>query len=430
MPKKYNLILIGIILSSLVLRFSLIFVDYHGDLRNNTSWAEIGFQKGLANYYESQPDSGWPYSKPNQPPLYILLFTALYNIWQFIDKQSWLLNQKISLFPSSFIWFWKDNGLTLLVKIPSIMSDVGIAILIYKFFSGDKDKNKGTLLAAIWLFNPVTWYNSSVWGQTDSVVNLLGLTAILFLVKKDLIKFSLFFTLSFLFKASLAIFTPVLLAFAFSQKHKIKTWLYSIVIALSAIFIVCIWFHPQFDLLFWLISLYRNRILSGEIGFLTANAFNFWWLVDSGRVPDSTAYLGVKANIWGYLMTSLGIIAIIFWLRKGVSNKKIFFSLSVTSLLTFLFMTRIHERYLYPFFPVGTLLIGFIPLFIIPYVVLAIVNVLNLSHLFWMPFQPIKDLLNSTNFANILSVISIITFTGIILSPLFSRIRKRKYIIY
>ncbi len=401
-----------IFIGALILRLSLLFIAYHGDLNNNISWATLAVERGLNGFYGSPDANNWPYSAPNQPPLTILMLAATRIIWISIEKFSWFLNNRFSFFPSTFIWFWEGKGMTLLMKIPSILSDLGIGWLIYKYFE-KKDKGKlGLKLMTIWLFNPVTWYNSAIWGQTDAVVNVLGLIGILALLDKNLSKFSIFMALSLLFKGSLTLFIPILLFIVYKQRYPIKKWWLATFYVLLATFFVSIWFHPRLDLPFWLINLYKDRIFPGEIGYLTANAFNFWFLIDPGKMLDSATYLGLPARLWGFSIVIIGMIFIILWLKRKTDDRRIFISLIVTSLLSFLFLTRIHERYLYPFFPYGTVLLGLTPNFWIFYVVYSITHLLNLYHLFWAPpFSFLEALYKNSPLALFISVVNLITFT-------------------
>ena len=399
---KKKLIVIFII--ALVFRLSLIFVAHHGDLNNNISWGTLAVQRGLNGFYEGED---WPYSVPNQPPLTILMFAGMRVIWQVIENASWWLNNNLKFFYSPFIWFWESKGMTLLVKLPGILADLGIGWLIYKYLT-KKKKKLALLLTAVWLFNPITWYNSAIWGQTDSIVNILGLAAILFLLERRLVLFSILFILSAFFKGSLIIFTPILLFITLWQKHSLKKWVHSAITALAIIILLSVWFHPQLDVLSWFFNLYKQRILPGEIGYLTANSFNFWWLIDSGKTLDSTILLGLSARIWGFVATFFGLGGIIYWLRKRVSHRTAFFSIALVTLLTFLLMTRIHERYLYPFFPYATILIGLSPGIVFPYLIISITHLLNLYHLFWAPaFKPLEVLYQYQWFAQTVSVINI-----------------------
>jgi len=392
--------------SAIILRLSLFFIGYHGDLNNNISWGLTGFTRGLDGFYEYET---WSYSVPNQPPLYILLFVFLQAIWELVYACASWLNDSISLFPSAFIWFWQNRGMILLVKTPSLLADLVIGLLIFRFLKNKKPKwaLRGLLL---WLFNPVVWYNSAVWGQTDVFVNLLGFVGILNLLDRKLVSSVIWFTLSFLFKGSLAIFAPIIIYVILKQKYEIKTLLKASIFFLLIIALVSIWFHPKLDLYLWLFNLYKNQILPGEIGFLTANAFNFWWLVNPGRVYDSKIFFGLSVRVWGYFI-SLGLILPLILKLKKIKPKKIFFALGLSALVTFLFMSRIHERYLYPFFPMATVSLAYYPQILPVYLILSLTHLLNLYHLFWVPnFSLLENLYTNYNFMNLLSTIQIIGF--------------------
>ncbi len=273
-------------------------------------------------------------------------------------------------------------------------------------------------MTIIWLFNPLTWYNSSIWGQTDPIVNVLGLIAILGLLGTfelakrfgELKWFSFWFTVAFLFKPSLSIFIPILLIIVIKRRYTFSNWIQSAALSLSTVVITSFWFHPYINFIPWFIDLYQNRILPGEIGYLTANAFNIWWLVDSGKVLDSTLYWGLSARFLGLITVIGGLGGVGWWFTTGeLTTKKIFLSLATSALLAFLFLTRIHERYLYPFFPYATLMLGVVPKFWIPYIVLSITYLLNMYHLFWAPPIPYLETYLSS-WGGLISIVNIITF--------------------
>ena len=71
-----------------------------------------------------------------------------------------------------------------LIKIPPILIDVAVALVLYLLVKawgrprGRRWAERAALAAAaIYLFNPVTWYDSALWGQTDAagaLVILIG----------------------------------------------------------------------------------------------------------------------------------------------------------------------------------------------------------------------------------------------------------------
>lgn len=370
--------LILLFLAAFVLRLAFVNLAHHGDLNNNISWANIAFEKGLNGFYERED---FAYSKPNQPPLYILFFTI-------VRASSWFLGTNME---------W-------MVKIPGILADLGIAWLLYKY-------SKRWWIAAVWLVNPISWYNSAIWGQTDALVNLLGLAAVLALLNKKLVRSVIFFVLSVLYKPSLVIFAPILLFVAIKQKYHLGKWLDSVIAVLVCTFVVSVWFHPMDNLPIWLFDLYKQRILPGEIGYLTANAFNFWWLIDPGKVLDNITFFDLPARVLGFVFVGLLYLKVSYLAFKGnLSDKGIFFVLACVSLFSFLFLTRIHERYLFPFFPYATLLLT-VPGMVLPYIVLSVTHLLNLYHLFWAPSIPVLEGLYSYDwFPQILALVNIATF--------------------
>lgn len=409
MKKKW----IIVIILALTLRLLLVNLAYHGDMNNNISWGDLAVERGLSGYFEG---SIWPYSAPNQPPLTIILFSFLSWLWLSINKIFWILNDGVGIFPSKLIWFWELKGKVLLYKLPSILADFGIAYVIFIWVKKiTKDIKKSFLPAFIWLFNPIVFYNSAIWGQTDSIVNLLGLLSIYFLSQKKLTQSLLFLTLSLLFKGSLAFFIPVFLALVYFQKYELKSLAKSTLIALLTVIVVGLPFHLRPDILFWFADLYTNRIFPGEIGYLTANAFNFWWLVDSGKTYDSISYLGQPARIWGFVLTFIFIILSLFGSLKKLMGENILLIFATISLIVFLFMTRIHERYMYPFFPYATVAYFIYPKIRPVYLILSVTFIINMYNLFWFPPIPVlENALLTTNLPVFLSFINLLSFLYLI----------------
>ena len=133
--------------------------------------------------------------------------------------------------------------------------------------------------------------------------------------------------------------------------------------------------------------------------------------VNPGEVLDSVLYLGIPARMWGIIAVLTSIIFLIVFLKRRMNEKRLFISLAVISLVSFLFMTRIHERYLYPFFIPATLLLASIPGIVIPYIIISLTHLFNLYHLFWAPGIPIleKIYLNPV-FPNVISLVNLAVF--------------------
>lgn len=418
--KKQTLLLVLILFFALIFRLFLSSLAHHGDLNNNISWGKLASERGLSNFYESKD---WPYSAPNQPPLSIIMFSGLYSVWKPSPAFIWDLNLKLRVFPSKWIWFWDEKGLTILIKTTAIMADLGISYLIYNYLKRNNKEKLAILVALVWLVNPITWFNSSIWGQSDPIVNFFGLLSILLLLERKLI-FSLpIMAISILFKGSLGIFIPVYLVIALIQKYKVKEWVFA---ALGSMFVVtasCVWFHPKLNLLTWIIDLYQKRILPGEIGDLTANAFNFWNILKGNKVLDTIQYFGITARVWGFVIFLIITVALLIKLIKvKLTEEKVFELLVLVGFASFLFLTRVHERYLYPIFPFLTLLLTYNKKYIFTYIITSIIFLLNMYNLWWFPNIPfLFNLMQANNgfITIVLSYINIFIFIYLFISFMF-----------
>lgn len=396
-----------ILLLALVFRLLLSFGPYHPDLGNHLDWGIKFWEIGPHKFYENL---FWQVSWPNQPPGTMYLFAGLQKVYEGIFSVIWWLNLKIPAFPSGLVPFLEDKLYVSLVKLPSIFSDLGIAFLIYRFLKEFKNKKIGTLAAGIFLFNPVIWYNSSVWGQTDAIINFLVLLSFYFLWRKKIFPGVFFFFLSLYFKGSLLIFLPVFLIFFWKSE---PVWWKRVVYLISqpVIFAYLSWpFVRWMSPLPWMYHLYRDRIFGHQGNMLTANAFNLWAFifgVDFSR-DDLGVFLSLTYKKWG--MITVGLFVIPVFLRlviKKIDLGTIFASLAIIAFSCFVFMTNMHERYLYPVFPYLTILIFVFSSLKWFYWVLSGIFLLNLYHLWFVPNSSILPLVYTPFSVKLFSLVNI-----------------------
>lgn len=367
------------------LRLFLSFGPYHPDLGNHLDWGIKFWQVGPKNFYEN---TFWQVSWANQPPGTIYLFALMRKIYEVIFAVFWWLNLKIPVFPSNIIPFLENKLYISLVKLPSILADLGISCLIYRFILKLKNQKTANLAALIFLFNPVVWYNSAVWGQTDSIISFFGLWAVYLFWRQKPFQASFVYFLSLYFKGSLLIFFPIVFILLFksriSWRKKIIALLVPILILAYLSFPFVKWMEP----LPWLYHLYRDRIFSHQGNMLTANAFNFWALlfgIDFTR-NDLGLFLGLSLKTWGQILFGLTLLPVLAGLFfKKVEIKLALWSLAVVSLTSFIFLTNMHERYLFPAFPYLTIMIFLFPNLKSFYLILSLIFWLNLYHLWYIP---------------------------------------------
>lgn len=375
-----------IFFAAFLLRLVFSFGPYHPDVGNHLDWGIKFWQIGPKNFYENQ---FWKVSWANQPPGTIYIFALSRKIYEIIFGFLWWLNIKISFFPSFLIPFLEEKLYIALVKLPAILADLGIGFLIYNFLRKLKDEKIAKWGMIIFLFNPIIWYNSAVWGQTEAWVSFFGLWSIYLFWQRRPLWATFIFSTSLYFKGSLLIFLPVISILLWQSKA--NWWKKLLVILLPPIFFSYLsfpfvkWMSP----VPWLYHLYRDRVFGHQGNMLTANAFNLWAFlfgIDFSR-NDLGLFLGLTFKRWGqviFILTSLPVL-VTLWRQKKERIEVVFWALALTAIFSFIFLTNMHERYLYPAFPYLTLLLFLIPNFGWFYGVASLIFFLNLYHLWYVP---------------------------------------------
>jgi len=77
---------------------------------------------------------------------------------------------------------------TALIKLPAIFADIAVGLVLFlvvrSWRAPRRDADRAALFAAgFYLFNPVTWYDSAIWGQTDAFGALVVLLTVAALVR-------------------------------------------------------------------------------------------------------------------------------------------------------------------------------------------------------------------------------------------------------
>ena len=407
--------IVWLLILGFIFRLILVCISgWHPDLNNHIDWGIKFLQLGPQKFYEN---IFWGVSWPNQPLATMLLFafSAISKniIFGFIE----FLNQTFPFFPSFIIPYIKTNIHAWMVKMPFVLADIGIAFLIYKIVQEFKPK-LAIIASCVFLFNPVIIYNSTIWGQTDSLINLLALSGILLIFKRHYFLGIILFLFGFLFKLSLIIYLPIFGLLLIKQIKDWKKFITPILFFLVLIFCLAIPFSfgdkNPFE---WLWYMYTNRVLVRQGSMLNGNAFNLWFLLFSLDYSKSefTQFLGITYQVWSRILLIIFLIPVCFkFLKNKLTINSLLTALLLTAFGSFIFLTNMHERYLYPIFPILTILI-FLPntkFKIKSLIVLSLIHLVNLYNLWFYPLiQPIKDGLIGFNFiiCRILSFILILT---------------------
>jgi Gpi18-like mannosyltransferase len=270
------------------------------------SWADRLAKLGLARFYS---DSVWTQYTPG----------FLYWLW-FGGRAGWVND--------------------FLIKTPTILADVLTGLLIWKVIS-KKNKKLALFSFLFYSLNPVVIFNGSVWGQIDGILTLFLFLSVFFLIYKQSISLAGFFMgVAFLIKPqALALAIPLTLIAV--NKFKSQKLIRGSLVAIMTILVGSLPFFPNNPIL----GLPDLIVKMGKhYSYTSVFAFNTWSLVGMWK-PDQLFFW------WGLGLYLAAVIAILFVYKNRLKNvPQVFLFISLFLFAFFLFPTRVHERYLFPFF--------------------------------------------------------------------------------
>ncbi len=256
--------------------------------------------------------------------------------------------------------------LTLLYKLPGILSDIGTSYLIYLIVRKIKNNNWAKVSAALYLFNPAVFANSALWGQVDGLIAFFSLLTFYFLPSRFYLS-AIFLAIGTLIKPQMAIISLIILILMIRNKWNFKKILFYISLSLIVFVIGFIPFSNGNNLFEFIIS--RLNLSLNQYPYTSVNAFNFWEII-GGWKPDNVL------NAIG------GLFALFLFFVGGMKFLKIkggeYILLAFTYALSFLFMTRMHERHLLPIFAPLTIAVSISPIFIFALIGFSFVYLANL----------------------------------------------------
>jgi len=336
-----------IVFWGLVLRLAVWPWVYHEDVKTYYWWGRFAHEFGLKGYY-NWLDFG-AYWHPDQPMLMILIVRAIRQLYLAVYSVLWWINVKIPLFPSKIMQWYFEEGNIYLIKLVWILADLAIIVLVYRIIKdryGVKKAGAGAWMVGASL--PLI-YNSAVWGNVDGWANWLALLGIYWLIKKRRVMAAGLVLSSFLVKPSLLVWIPVMAAVWFWSKPTKADHVKMLVFGLFLVWVTAKPFAVG-ETFGWVMWVYQEKILPGCMMWLTANAANFWAMIFGfTKTPDDIRLFGVVTfRLISLVTVGAGTVWVTIKLIKNFCWENIWWALAAMSMLSFCFMTRMHERYSFP----------------------------------------------------------------------------------
>jgi dolichyl-phosphate-mannose-protein mannosyltransferase len=273
------------------------------------------------------------------------------------------------------LWFTGKISATpgyLALKLPAILADLGLAWIAGTFAARIAPAQLARrwpvrkLVAASILFNPAIIVLSAVWGQVDSVPAMFVLWSLLLLftgersLSRDVTAF-LLFAVAFAIKPQAAFVLPVMLYVLYRRyiyRRPRPEW-FGGALRIAAVGAPSLILWANSGLAFGLdplalLRFYRHSTTIYPV--TSANAFNIWGAAGFWR-DDSTGdnVLRVAGVPSLYVGTSLFLAALtltLWWVHRALDRgadeaRVLMVGAAAVSLLAFLTLTRMHERYMF-----------------------------------------------------------------------------------
>ena len=335
------------IILALSLLFRLLFATtiegYPNDIACFKGWAIAAANRGLLDFYHLDMFRDYP-------PGYMYVLYA------------------IGLIQKIFGLNYQSSAFLIFIKLPSILSDILCAFLIYRLSSRFISKKHSALLGILYAFNPMVFFNSTFYGQVDSFFTLFIFLMIYFFTQKRFVLSAIFFSVSVAVKPQGLIFSPICLFFIFHWFLKTVRYLYrkpkdkqeveernsmkkqGIVVGCSliaavAVFILLILPFSLKDP-FVVFKVYKKALSSYPYSSL--NAFNLFTLFGKNWDDQNNLFFLLSYKTWGILFTVLITIFCGFLYFKGKHRYRPTLIALVLITGVFTLSAKMHERYLYP----------------------------------------------------------------------------------
>lgn len=382
----------------LILRLVLSVFIYSGDVNNHTGWGKSILTQGSVGAYDRKYQG---ILQPTYPPLALYSFTTSSWAYKSIYSLTYQLNNQFSWFPSKLIWYLEDQDVEpAFQKLLSIMSDIGITVLIYalarKFLKSDS--HSAFLAGMVYLFNPAVFYNSSLWGQLESPPVFFILLAVWLTITSKPLMGHAAMAMALLIKQSSLIFFPIFIIFSYFKTGQ-KTTLKGLLLQFIIFYISYLpFFNFQVSTINYPLQTYLNRIEVGSgSDYITDHAFNLWALnTKLQKISDKKVLFGnLNPNQIGKTVFIILYLILVINFLKNRTNKSFINLLGLVSMTAFMVLTRMHERYLAPTLPFLAVSAAVSPQLWPIYLLITLGHLYNMYHQWWYPtlqvLRPVFD---------------------------------------
>ena len=320
-------------------------------------------------------------------------------------------------------------------KLPSIFADLGIAYILWRFLDRERSAVRLGAVAAYLLFPPALLIGA-VWGQVDSLSVFFLMLSIFWISRDKPVEGAAAYVVGFVIKPQIIAALPFL-AFWILRRYPpdlskplseiiSAMWLKTAAAGFAVLLLLIIPFFPDYPWDF--ITHLKNSADVENYRVGSFWAYNFWGMWGFFK-PDNTEYMGLTYQVWGLSLFAISMLAILYSLRDAEGDRALALGTALCLLAFYIFLTRMHERYMFPFFVpfLAACVLYRSPLLWTVFAVLAVTQFLNLYQVYgyyqpnelkihdiYQYFDKAEVLGTGWPLARVLSLVTFVAFTAVL----------------
>lgn len=271
-------------------------------------------------------------------------FDDFYQTWHVVYAPAYMYLLWLSGIMAQ-VFSLSPRGHEFLIKLWLVLFDLLGGVLLYLTARDDGRRRLGVVLGAVYALNPAIVFNSSVWGQFESVAATTLFAAVYFFQRRRTVTGVILFAMAVLIKPQSAMLAPVVL-FLFLKDFSLRNLGLALAGVAGTYLAVVLPFSAGRPI-YWVIPHFLAS--GGDYPYATANAFNLWTLLGGQTVPDHLPFWGLSYAAWGLIFLAAATAVVIwFLLRQPVASGGVYYAAYFLAFAVFMLGTRMHERYLFP----------------------------------------------------------------------------------
>ncbi len=311
---------------------------YGFDIGVYEGWARSGATYGMAESYEKQVGSNM---LPDYPPLSITILTGVGHAY----------NMLFGAFDMNALSY------RIFIKMPATIADLMICGLLYGLLKHWKGKRAGIAAALMYALNPAAIFDTAVWGQTDSIYTFFLLAALSAWAFEHRNLAAVMLALSVLTKMQAIVLFPLFAFLVADRRNPTAILRFTIVGILTIIAVLIPYIFG--GVVQNIVEVYTGSV--GRYGNVTIGAYNFWWalLGDRGWQIHSRdmPFFGISYTQIGLALFATAYCLLLWIFRRHIKKPRnieaLLYCAAMLCCAFFLFLTQMHERYLFPFVALG-----------------------------------------------------------------------------